>query len=86
MKLKVLSFSLATGIVWGINWFALTWWMIINEGITREITIIGRIYRGFSVSPGGSLVALLWGFGDGFLIGLFLSLIYNRLLPRFQKE
>lgn len=85
MKLKVLPFSLATGIVWGINWFALAWWMILNEGITREITLIGRIYRGFSISPEGSLIALLWGFGDGFLIGLLLSLIYNKLLPLFQK-
>jgi hypothetical protein len=86
MKLKVLPFSLATGVVWGINWFALTWWLILHEGITREITLIGRIYRGFSISPGGSLAALLWGFGDGLLIGFFLSLIYNGLLALFQKE
>ncbi|NQS92175.1 MAG: bacteriophage holin [Chloroflexi bacterium] len=86
MKINAKAFALATGLVWGINWFFLTWFMIIMDGISYEMTIIGRMYRGFTVSPVGSLVALLWGFMDGFLIGLLLAWIYNKLAPRFQKK
>ena len=63
MKLNIKAFALASGFVWGINWFALTWWMILFDGITREVTIIGRMYRGWNLSPTGSLIALVWGFG-----------------------
>ena len=87
MKLNVKAFALAAGFVWGFNWFALTWFMIALDGISYEMTIIGRMYRGFTVSPVGSLVALLWGFFDGFLIGLLVALIYNKLAPNMiQKE
>jgi hypothetical protein len=86
MKLNVKAFALSVGLVWGINWFALTWWMMALDGITHEITIIGRMYRGWTLSPVGSLVGLLWGFLDGFLIGLFLALVYNKLAPKFVMK
>jgi hypothetical protein len=82
MKLNVKAFAIAAGLVWGFNWFVLTWWMILFEGITYEVTLIGRLYRGFSVSPIGSLAALFWGFVDGFLIGLLVSWIYNKISPK----
>jgi hypothetical protein len=86
MKLNVKAFALAAGLVWGINWFFLTWWMILFEGITHEITLVGRWYRGYNISPGGSLMGLLWGFLDGFLIGLLVALIYNKLSPLFKAK
>jgi len=87
MKLNVKAFALAVGLVWGINWFALTWFMMLFDGITHEITIIGRMYRGWTLSPVGSLFGLLWGFLDGFLLGLLIAWIYNKLAPKFiQKE
>ena len=30
MKLNVKAFALAGGIVWGLNWFGLTWWYILT--------------------------------------------------------
>ena len=86
MKLNIKAFALAAGITWGINWFALTWFMMLFDGMTGEITIIGRIYRGFSLSPIGSLYALVWGFLDGFFIGLLVAWIYNKLIPRLRSK
>lgn len=86
MKLNVKSCALSLGLVWGINWFALTWFMMAFDGISYDMTIIGRIYRGFTVSPVGSIVALMWGFFDGFLIGLLAAVIYNKLLPHFKHK
>ena len=86
MKLNIKAFAIAAGLVWGINWFALTWWMMIFDGITHEITIIGRMYRGWSLSPAGSIVGFLWGFLDGFLIGLFVARIYNKLISKITTK
>ena len=77
MKLKPIAFALALGSVWGLNWFLLTWWMILFDGITHEVTLLGRWYRGFTVSPVGSLVALGYGLVDGFMLGLLLTLRNN---------
>ena len=86
MKINTKAFALAAGIVWGFNWFILTWWMILFDGITHEVLLIGRMYRGFTLSPVGSLVAFLWGFVDGFMLGLLCALIYNKLASRFQSD
>ena len=85
MKLNPKALAIALGSVWGFNWFILTWWMILFEGITHEVTLLGRWYRGFTVSPVGSLVALVYGFADGFLIGLMVAWIYNKIAPRFKS-
>lgn len=86
MKLNVKAFALAVGLVWGINWFGLTWFMMLFDGITHEITIIGRIYRGWTLSPMGSLIALFWGFLDGFFLGLIIAWVYNKLTPKFKQK
>jgi hypothetical protein len=58
MKLKVKAFALTCGIVWGLGLFLLTWWIIMFEGATGEPTLIGRLYRGYCISPMGSIVGL----------------------------
>ena len=51
MKLNVRAFALTCGIIWGVGLFLLTWWIILFEGATGEPTLIGLVYRGFTVSP-----------------------------------
>lgn len=87
MKLNVKAFALAGGIVWGINWFGLTWWYILTKGITHEkIAFVSDTYVGFTVSPLGSLVALVYGFLDGLFIGLLVAWIYNKIAPRLRSK
>lgn len=69
MKLNVKAFSLACGIVWGLGLFLLTWWIIAFDGATGEPTIIGRLYRGFNISPAGSFIGFVWAFVDGLIGG-----------------
>lgn len=79
MKLNVKAFALACGLIWGLGLFGLTWWIIAFEGTTGEITIIGHIYRGYTVSPVGSLVGLVWAFADGLIGGAIFAWLYNLL-------
>ena len=82
MKLNVMAFALAFGVIWGLGVFVLTWWIIAFDGVTGEITMLGRIYRGYSVSPVGSIIGLVWGFVDAFIGGAIFAWLYNLLARR----
>ena len=87
MKLNIKAFALAGGIVWGVNWFGLTWLYILTKGITHEkIAFVSDTYIGFTVSPLGSLIALGYGFLDGFFIGFLVAWIYNKIAPRLRSK
>jgi hypothetical protein len=77
MKLNVKAFALTCGSIWGLAIFLLTWWIIAFEGSTGDITLIGRIYLGYSISPAGSLIGFVWAFVDGLLFGAIFALLYN---------
>ena len=85
MKLNVKAFALAAALLWGVGLFALTWCLILFDGATGEATIIGRLYRGYTISPVGSLVGLVYGFFDALIGGAVFAWLYNRLsVPRNQ--
>ena len=86
MKLNVKAFALAFGITWGVGLFILTWWIIAFEGETGEVTFIGRLYRGYNISPLGSLIGLGWGLVDGAIGGAIFAWLYNLIVGRSAKK
>jgi len=66
-------------VVWGVGLFMLTWWIIFFDGATGATTFIGHIYRGYNISPMGSVIGLAWGLCDGFVGGALFAWLYNRL-------
>lgn len=85
MRLNVKAFAIAFGLLWGLGIFVLTWWIIAFEGATGEVTLIGHVYRGFNISPLGSVIGLLWGLVDGAVGGLVFAWLYNLLAARFES-
>ena len=85
MKINVKAFSLTCGIVWGFGLFLLTWWIIAFEGATGEPTLIGRLYRGFTISPVGSFIGFIWAFVDGLIGGAIFAWLYNLIATRFCR-
>ena len=83
MKLNVKALALTLGILWGCSVFLITWWIILFEGSTGEITLIGKIYRGYCISPVGSIVGFAWGFVDGLIGGAIFGWVYNWFAGRF---
>ncbi|MCP3940726.1 MAG: hypothetical protein GY710_04495 [Desulfobacteraceae bacterium] len=79
MKLNVKAFALTGGILWGLGLFLLTWWIIAFDGATGEPTLIGRLYRGYTISPTGSFIGLGWAFVDGLIGGAIFAWLYNRI-------
>jgi hypothetical protein len=82
MKLNVKAFALACALVWGIGLFLLTWWIIAFEGATRDVTFLGRVYRGYSVTPLGSFIGLVWALADGAIGGAIFAWLYNLIAGR----
>jgi len=82
MKLNVKAFALTCAIIWGIGLFLITWWIIMFEGSSTQIIFLGRIYRGYTVTPVGSLIGLVWALADGFIGGLIFAWLYNLLASR----
>ena len=78
MKLNIKAFALAAALLWGFGLFVLTWWMIYFDGATGEATLIGRLYRGYTISPIGSVIGLAYGFFDALVGGAIFAWLYNR--------
>lgn len=86
MKLNIKAFALTCGIIWGVGLFALTLWIIAFDGPTHEVTLIGKLYRGYTISPLGSIIGLLYGFLDGLVGGAAFAWIYNALVDCFGNK
>lgn len=82
MKLNVKAFALTCGLLWGFGIFFLTWWIIGFDGATGEPTLIGRVYRGYTLSPAGSFIGLVWAFFDGLILGALFAWVYNLVAAR----
>ena len=82
MKLNIKAFALTCSLILGFGLFVLTWWIIAFEGATGEVTFIGKIYLGFSITPLGSLIGLGWALVDGFIGGLIFAWLYNQISSR----
>ena len=78
MKLNIKAFAFACSILWGSALFLVTWWVIVLDGVTGDPTWLGQIYRGYNISPTGSLIGLGWGLVDGLIGGAVLAWLYNR--------
>ena len=85
MSLNTRALALASGLVWGVGLFLVTWWIIAFDGTSTDVTWIGQVYRGYSLTPAGSVAGLAWGFVDGVIFGAIFAGIYN-LLARVMDE
>jgi len=86
MKLNIKAFSLSCGIIWGLGLFCITWWIIAFEGATGDPTLIGRLYRGYTISPMGSVIGLVWAFFDALVGGAIFAWLYNRIAGSSQAD
>jgi hypothetical protein len=82
MKLNIKAFSLTSGIILGLGIFVMTWWVIAFEGATGATTALGAVYRGYNISPSGSIIGLIWGAVDGLIAGAIFAWLYNTIGER----
>ena len=86
MRLNVKALSLTSGLLWGFGLLFITWWIMLFEGATGEVTLIGQVYRGYCISPLGSIIGLIWGFVDGLIGGAIFAWVYNFVAGRTSSR
>ena len=79
MKLNVRAFAFTCAIIWGLGLFLITWWLILLEGTPADRFLLCRVYYGFSITPVGSFIGLIWAFVDGLIGGAIFAWLYNLL-------
>jgi len=82
MKLNIKAFALAVALVWGLGIFIGTWWIILLDGASGDMTSLGHIYRGYTITPIGSVIGMLWGLVDGLIGGAIFAWLYNLISTR----
>lgn len=43
MKLDVKALALSCGLIWGLGLFLVTWWVILLDGASGEVTWLGHV-------------------------------------------
>lgn len=74
--IKKNAFGLACGLVLGLGLFLLTNYVLIHHG-GETLIKLNQVYWGYSISFGGALLSLIYGFATGYLTGWFIALFYN---------
>ena len=78
-KVNVVSMALDFGIACAVYAFfigAMAW--LFNWG-TSIIEIVSSLYIGYSATFIGAVIGAIWAFIDGFIGGLIISWLYNKL-------
>lgn len=89
MKLKVIRFGIALGIVWALVVFSAGLANLFLEDYgSHFLKVVDSIYPGYHYGEwglGGVLVASLYAVVDAFVVGIILAWLYN-FLGRGKKE
>jgi hypothetical protein len=86
MKLNIKAMALTFAIVFGLGLFLITWWIILFDGPSTTPNLVSKIYRGYTITPLGSLIGLAWASIDGAFGGACFAWIYNTLVNNSQKK
>ena len=82
MTLNIRAFGIACGLVWGVGLFILPWWIMVTGDPIAQQTFLERVYVGYTFTPLGSVIGLVWGFVDGLVGGLIFAWLYNVLAKK----
>jgi hypothetical protein len=83
MKLKLVALGVALGTVWGISLFITTWLSYYTGYGKLFLEVLAQsIYPGYTITPIGSFLGLLYGFADGFVSAALIGYIYNKFIKR----
>ncbi|MBI2956063.1 MAG: hypothetical protein HYY26_02000 [Acidobacteria bacterium] len=81
------ALGMACGLVCGAVVFFATVFLLLTAEPGREVGprlgLLSQYFLGYSVTWGGSLVGLLWGFATGFVAGWFVALVRNVILALY---
>lgn len=86
MKLKPLALGLSLGLVWGGALFVTTWLSFLAGYGKAFLEVLAvSLYPGYTISPWGSVLGLVYGFVDLLIMGTLVGWIYNKIAGGGQR-
>lgn len=81
-RLDRTALGLAVGLLCGLAVFAATIFLLIKGGpvIGPNLALLGQFFIGYTVTPTGAFIGLLYGFLVGFILGWLIALLRNTLV------
>jgi hypothetical protein len=81
VRLNATVHGIVLGLVVGLTLFVATLWLVIKGGavVGPHLGLLGQFFIGYRVTLLGSFVGLGYGFATGFLVGFFVTTVYNRI-------
>ena len=81
--MSIRAFALTTGIFGATSMFLLAWWLILIGNAEGPVTLLERIYIGYSFTPMGSVIGAVWGFIDFAICGAIAAWLYSKIKKYF---
>jgi hypothetical protein len=80
LNAHVLGFVLGT--MGALAIFVATNWLVLKGGsrVGPHLALLGQYFIGYRVSFLGSLIGVLWAFASGYVVGMIVAWLYNRVV------
>jgi len=87
MLLNVKASAIAGGVIWGVGFLLITWWLIaFGQANEQTAALISQVYIGYRVDIVGSFIGFFWALIDGAFGGFFFAWIYNFFAKRISDS
>ncbi len=77
--MSIRAFALTAGIFGAGTMFLIPWWLILVGNADGPITLLERMYIGYSFTPLGSIIGAIWGFIDFTIGGAIAAWLYKKI-------
>lgn len=77
-KIQPLALGVAIGVLWAIYVFFIGIAAMFGWG-NALVETLASLYIGYEASVIGAIIGAIWAFIDGFVAGVVIAWIYNRL-------
>jgi hypothetical protein len=86
-RLGALATGLVAGLLGGLSLCAATLWLVLKGGhpVGPHLALLGQFFIGYTVTPLGSVVGLMYGFGTGFALFYCGAALYNWIADRRES-
>jgi len=80
-RLNTKAVALALGIMWSLGVLFMSMTALATESYLHNmVDFIASVYLGYSLSIGGIITGMIWGFFDAAIGGFIFAWLYNKFI------
>jgi hypothetical protein len=80
-RLNTKAVALALGIMWSLGVLFMSMTAVTTESYLHNVVeFLSTVYLGYSLSIGGIITGMIWGFFDAAIGGFIFAWLYNKFI------